>query len=132
MNDLSNRRFQETLNKEKKNRREWAAHSKQKQVFEPAGAEFQQLDTLCQTLEGLCAEPSRTGKTEPGKVPSRRKQLVTLRNEIRSTLKNVNDKLEEDEVEEVDPEVVKAIAAAKERLKLPPHLRGSAVLNETL
>ena len=67
-------------------------------------------------------------------MPSRRKQLKMLRDEMRATLANVDKKLEtvdaDSKVE--DPVVQQAIAAAKERLKLPPHLRGSAVINETL
>jgi len=37
MNDLANRRFTEQLNKEKDQRRAWAAHSKQQQIFEVRG-----------------------------------------------------------------------------------------------
>ena len=34
MNDLANRRFTEQLNKEKDQRRAWAAHKQQQQIFE--------------------------------------------------------------------------------------------------
>ena len=37
MNDLANRRFTEQLNKEKDQRRAWAAHKKQQQIFEVRG-----------------------------------------------------------------------------------------------
>lgn len=136
MNDLSNRRFQETLNKEKQQRRAWAVHNKQQEVFDESTQEFQQLDALRNTLENVTAEPSRTGQTEVSEAqqPSRRKQLKMLRDEMRSTLANVDKKLETIDKDSAveDPMLEQAIAAAKERLKLPPHLRGSAVLNETL
>ena len=138
MNDLSNRRFQETvsapcppessvhperrslclsllyacsrlaplpafllcqLNKEKQQRRQWAVHSAQKEVFDTNSAEFSQLDSLRDLLEDQCAEPSRTGKSEVSESakPSRRKQLVTLRNQMRETLKNVDAKIDTDD-----------------------------------
>lgn len=124
------------LNKEKQQRRAWAAHNAQQEVFDESSAEFAQLNKLRGSLENLTAEPSRTGKSEvsEGQMPSRRKQLKMLRDEMRATLANVDKKLEtvdaDSKVE--DPVVQQAIAAAKERLKLPPHLRGSAVINETL
>ena len=37
MNDLANRRFTEQLNKEKDQRRAWAAHKQQQQIFEVRG-----------------------------------------------------------------------------------------------
>ena len=40
----------------------------------------------------------------------------------------VDSKLAADEVEESDPYVLAAKAAAAERLKLPPHMRGNAVI----
>jgi vacuolar-type H+-ATPase subunit E/Vma4 len=124
------------LNKEKQQRRAWAVHNKQQEVFDESTQEFQQLDALRNTLENLTAEPSRTGKTEVSEAqqPSRRKQLKMLRDEMRSTLANVDKKLETIDKDSAveDPMLEQAIAAAKERLKLPPHLRGSAVLNETL
>lgn len=119
------------LNKEKEQRRAWAVHSKQKQVFEEASEQFSQLSTLRDTLEGVCAEPSRTGKTSETSM-SKRRQMKQLRDEMRASLANIDRKLAEGDSEEVDPVVQAALAAAKERLKLPPHLRGSAVLNETL
>ena len=124
------------LNKEKQQRRAWAVHNKQQEVFDESSQEFQQLDSLRGALENLTAEPSRTGKTEVSseQQPSRRKQLKMLRDEMRATLANVDKKLETIDKDSAveDPMLEQAIAAAKERLKLPPHLRGSAVLNETL
>lgn len=111
-------------------------HNKQQEVFDESTQEFQQLDALRNTLENVTAEPSRTGQTEVSEAqqPSRRKQLKMLRDEMRSTLANVDKKLETIDKDSAveDPMLEQAIAAAKERLKLPPHLRGSAVLNETL
>ena len=124
------------LNKEKQQRRAWAVHNKQQEVFDESSQEFQQLDSLRGALENLTAEPSRTGKTEVSseQQPSRRKQLKMLRDEMRATLANVDKKLETIDHDSAmeDPMLQQAISAAKERLKLPPHLRGSAVLNETL
>ena len=124
------------LKKEKQQRRAWAVHNAQKEVFDESSQEFQQLDGLRTTLEDLTAEPSRTGKTEVSEAqqPSRRKQLKMLRDEMRATLANVDKKLETIDHDSAmeDPMLQQAISAAKERLKLPPHLRGSAVLNETL
>ena len=83
------------LNKEKQQRRQWAVHGAQKEVFDATSAEFSQLDQLRGRLEDLTAEPSKTGKSEVSEAqqPSRRKQLVALRNEMRETLKNVDEKL---------------------------------------
>ena len=92
------------------------------------------LNTLCDTLEDLCAEPSRTGKPEVKVPPSKRKQLVTLRNQIRTSLADIDKKLEtvDADANREDPLLEAARAAALERMKRPPHLRGSAVLNETM
>uniref|UniRef100_A0A6U7HUY8 Uncharacterized protein n=1 Tax=Haptolina brevifila TaxID=156173 RepID=A0A6U7HUY8_9EUKA len=79
MNELTNRRIKETLDKEKHLRRAWEAHGRQQQIFPPSSEEFKQFAGLSHTLEDLCAEPSRTGKTEEKKPPSRRKQLVQVR-----------------------------------------------------
>ena len=81
MNDLANRRFTEQLNKEKDQRRAWAKHKQQQQIFDVADDEFKQLGQLRDTLNNVCAEPSRTGSSGD-QPPSRRKQLVGLRNEV--------------------------------------------------
>ena len=96
--------------------------------------EFAQLNGLKATLDDLCAEPSRTGMSEvdPEKLPSRRRQIKQLRNELRATLANVDAKLADDETEVEDPVLVDAIAKAQARMKLPKHLRGSAVLAESI
>jgi len=133
MNELTNRRTKETLDKEKHLRRAWNTHSSQQQIFDPASSEFKQLDGLCAKLEDLCGEPSRTGNTEVPVPPSRRRQLKGLRDEMRATLSNIDKKLESsDSGLDEDPMIAEAKAAARERLKLPPHLRGAALLNETL
>jgi hypothetical protein len=67
-------------------------------------------------------------------APSSRKQLTKLRNEIRTTLANIDKKLETVDAESNvgDPVVEAAKRDARERMKLPVHLRGSAVIYETL
>lgn len=80
----------------------------------------------------MCAEPSKTGKVEATNGKSKRRQLKELRDKMRSTLANVDGKLGEDEVEVEDPMMEAARTATLERMKRPPHLRGSAVLAETL
>mmetsp|Transcript_40168 Transcript_40168/g.106295 ORF Transcript_40168/g.106295 Transcript_40168/m.106295 type:complete len:135 (-) Transcript_40168:286-690(-) len=134
MNDLANRRFKETLDSEKRLRRQWAEHEKGKEIFDPSSREMEQLQGLCNQLSELCADPTRTGKSEVPEPPSTKKQLTKLRNEMRKTLANIDRKLETVDVEtnKVDPVAVEARAKAMERMKLPKHLRGSAVLNETL
>ena len=105
----------------------------QKQIFPVESGEFSQLKTLTATLEDMCTEPSKTGKTDPSKEQkSRRKQLVQLRNELRETLANVDAKLEADEGPEIDPELEAAKEIARERAKRPPHLRGAQLLKETI
>ena len=121
------------LNKEKDQRRAWAAHKAQQEIFDVQSSEFEQLKGLSDKLDICCTEPSRTGVTDPHKEKkSRRKQLVELRNELRATLSNVDKKLEADEAEEPDELLEKAYAEARERSKRPPHLRGAALLKETL
>ena len=120
------------LNKEKDQRRAWAAHSAQQQVFDTSSEEFDQLKSFCSTLDRACMEPSRTGVTDVPEQPSRRKQLKQLRDEMRATLANVDKKLEQDEAVAVDPKLVAAMEEAKERAKRPPHLRGAQLLKETL
>uniref|UniRef100_A0A7S3C503 Uncharacterized protein n=1 Tax=Haptolina ericina TaxID=156174 RepID=A0A7S3C503_9EUKA len=131
MNDLANKRYMETLNKEKEMRRAWAAHDAQKQIFERRSDEFEQLSRMRSTLEGVCGDPAAHvgGDAKP---LSRRQQLVGLRNELRSTIATVDAKLDEanNAVEEVDPVVQAARESARQRMKLPLHLRGSAVLNQ--
>lgn len=55
---------------------------------------------------------------------------VALRNEVRQSLDDVETRLEKCETEgpKVDPVVEAARAKAKERQKLPLHLRGTIVL----
>jgi len=93
-----------------------------------------QLTGMCKQLEDMCAEPSRTGRSDITEPPSTRKQLTKLRNEMRKTLANVEKKLETVDAEEnvSDPVVEAARRDALERMKLPVHLRGSAVIYETL
>ncbi len=112
-------------------RRAWNTHAAQKQVFDPPSAEMSQLSDFNDMLGELCAEPSATATTSLASRPSRRQQLVKLRDTMRATLKNVDAKLDsiDAEVEETDPVIERARAAARERLKLPIHLRGNAVLN---
>ena len=201
---VADRRYKETLDKEKDQRRAWAAHTAAKEVFDTNTPEFVQLNGLQGMLDNLCAEPSRTGRTDSSKPElSKRKQCKLLRDEIRTTLANVDKRahtcrkspplpwptilhcargatpppappavrptgasamvsrcvpaclrvpaslrvlvtlllagavrdladLAGDDAEKPDPMLEKARAAARERLKLPPHLRGSALLNETL
>ncbi|KAL1528106.1 hypothetical protein AB1Y20_009471 [Prymnesium parvum] len=132
MNDLANKRYMETLDKEKALRRVWMEHDAQKQIFETRSEEMRQLSHLNATLEEACGDPAKY-RGAHYKPPSRRQQLVGLRNEIRSTLAVVEQKLEEElnKKVEVDPVVLDAREKAKERMKLPIHLRGSAVLNQT-
>ena len=98
-----------------------------------ASEEWGQLSTLKDTLETLCVEPSRTGVTDPHNPrPSRRKQLVQLRNELRTTIERVDRKLDEKDEEAHDPKMDTAVEEIKERSKRPPHLRGAQLLKETL
>ena len=75
MNEIENRRYKETLDKEKKLRREWNAHDAMAQVFDNGTEEMNHLNHLRDHLEKACADQTRTttGETEQ---PSRRKQLV--------------------------------------------------------
>ncbi len=93
-----------------------------------------QLQSLNARLGDLCADPTRTGKSEVSEAPSVRKQLTKLRNEMRMTLANVEKKLETVDAEDnvIDPVVEAAKRDARERMKLPVHLRGNAVIYETL
>jgi hypothetical protein len=76
MNEIENRRYKETLDKEKKLRREWNHHDAMQQVFDAGSQEMSNLNNLCDHLENACADQTRTttGETER---PSRRKQLVS-------------------------------------------------------
>jgi len=132
MNDLANKRHMETLNKEKVLRRAWNEHDAQKQIFERNSDAMQQLSALNSTLEEACGDPARY-KGADCKEPTRRQQLVGLRNQLRETLATVETRLEvaKGEKEDMDPVVADAREKAKERMKLPIHLRGSAVLNCT-
>ena len=60
--------------------------------------------------------------------------MVQLWNKIRQNLTGVDAKLQEldNAVEQPDPVYESAKHAARERMKLPLHLRGSAVLHEAL
>jgi hypothetical protein len=122
------------LDKEKQLRRKWAAHEQSQEIFDPSSAEMAQLQGLNLKLMDLCADPTRTGKSEVSEAPSSRKQLTKLRNEIRTTLANIDKKLETVDAESnvADPVVEAAKRDARERMKLPVHLRGSAVIYETL
>ena len=121
------------LNKEKEQRRAWAAHSRSQEIFEVSAPEFEQLEQLKGTLANLCAEPSATGVTDPNKPQlSNRKKLKQLRDEIRTTLANVDKKLSEPDGSGVDEKWEQAKADAAERGKRPPHLRGSALLKESI
>merc|ERR1719446_1753365 len=133
MNDLANRHHMETLDKEKHLRRKWEVHDAQKQIFSPESTEFEQLGSLKNTLEQVCGDPS-SHQGQDAKPLSRRKQLVSLRDELRTTIATVDAKLDEarNTTEEMDPVVRDAREKAKERMKLPIHLRGSAVLNATM
>ena len=76
----------ETLNKEKRLRAKWRLHAQQKEVFEPGSDAMQQL---CETRDTIVSlDPAAVGKG------SRRQQLVRLRNDIRATLKNVDEQLD--------------------------------------
>ena len=71
--------------------------------------------------------------TDPNKPQlSKRKQLKQLRDEIRTTLAHVDEKLAEKEADTIDEKWEQAKADAKERGKRPPHLRGSALLKESI
>ena len=120
---------QTQLNKEKDQRKAWNIHAKQKQIFDESSPEFAEMVGLRDKLEGLCQEPSRTGRESIDDHRARRRHLRELRDQIKTTLKNVDAKLDGPDEVEVDPVVEKARAAAKERLKLPRHLRGSAEVN---
>ena len=120
------------LDSEKRLRRQWKAHDAQKQVFDPSSGEMGQLVALSAKLDDLCAEPSRTGKSEEKVPPSKRSQLKKLRDEMRATLANVDRKLAEPDDALTDPQELKAREQAMEAMKLPPHLRGSRVLRETM
>ena len=93
---------------------------------------MQKLRGLNATLEEACGDPTRN-KGADYKQPTRRQQLVALRDQLRTTLEVVDTKLVEAENEkiEMDPVIVQAREDARERMKLPIHLRGSAVLAST-
>ena len=120
------------LDSEKRLRRQWKEHDKQQQIFEPSGAPMAQLNKLDQVLSDMVAEPTRTGKPEEKKPPSHRSQMKKLRDEMRATLANVDAKLAEPDEARQDPQELKAREQAMEAMKLPPHLRGSRVLKETM
>ena len=88
MDAVETRRHNETLRKEKDMRRFWKAHDEQRQVFDPDSGAMQQL---------LCTRDALAGLDEPApdKVTSRRQQLVALRNQLRSSLENVDAALKE-------------------------------------
>ena len=98
--------------------------------FQVADEEFEQLSQLRDTLNTVCAEPSRTGSTGD-KPPSRRKQLVGLRNELRAAIANCEKRIEDPD-QGPDPEMEQAKAGAIARSARPPHLRGSAILSLTI
>ena len=65
-------------------------------------------------------------------MPSKRRQLVNLRNDLRATIEKVDQKLAADEPTPTDEKMEAAIEEIKERSKRPPHLRGAQILKETL
>ena len=116
-------------------RRAWNRHSAQKQIFEEGSEAFDSLSKLKETLQTAVSEPHlSTGGGDAPAPLSRRKQLVQIRNELRSTLATVDAKIEQvtNAPEEEDVTYERARNAAKERMKLPLHLRGSAVLAEMI
>ena len=134
-------------------RRAWNLHGAQVQVFDAGTEAMANLYQLRDNLEHACADPTRTNAGEE-EEPSRRKQLVTplasnqprqlgkagshaslpgqvkLRNELRQSMKDVEAGLTiaENAGPRADPVVEEARAAAREKLKLPLHLRGTIVL----
>ena len=88
MDQLETRRHNETLAKEKSMRRGWKAHAEQQQVFEPSSDAMGQL---LRTREALVDLDEPAGDN----VPSRRQQLVQLRNHLRSSLQDVDAALKE-------------------------------------
>ena len=90
------------------------------------------LNHLKTTLDTVCADATRTGQTQVTKPPGMRRQLTKLRNELRQTLHNVDEKLAEPDKVEVDSIQEQAWIVVQERMKLPKHLRGSALVNEML
>ena len=144
------------MDKEKAMRRAWNLHGAQVQVFDAGTEAMANLYQLRDHLEHACADPTRTNAGEE-EEPSRRKQLVTplasnqsrqrmglgkagshaslpgqvkLRNELRQSMKDVEAglKIAENAGPRADPVVEEARAAAREKLKLPLHLRGTIVL----
>ena len=111
-------------------RRAWNVHGQQQQIFAPSSDSMKTLQSLNGELELACGDPARFIGADY-KKPTRRQQLVSLRNELRTSLATVETKLEEakNAVPEQDPKLVAAIAQAKERMKMPVHLRGSPLLN---
>ena len=83
-------------------------------------------------MGGAAWQPPRIPSPPPGLSPQRmgRAGQVALRNELRQSLSDVDGRLAKCETEgpKVDPVVEAARAAAKERQKLPLHLRGTIVL----
>ena len=81
MNEIENRRYKETLDKEKKMRREWLHHDKQEQIFEAGTESMARLNKLNEHLLDACADVTRT-TTGAGPQLSRRKQLVRPRRPV--------------------------------------------------
>ncbi len=159
MNDIQNRRYTEQLNKEKEMRRAWRLHDSQNQVMDPGSPGAHDLELCRDTLKELTADPVRTTTEGLEGRPSRRKQLVALRNQLRKTIDSVDQKIEEEKRAVYDDPArayaeVRARAAntararppnaaplsaslparraqaeAEKKRVLPPHLRGSLVLS---
>ena len=155
MNDIQNRRYTEQLNKEKEMRRAWRLHDSQNQVMDPGSPGAHDLELCRDTLKELTADPVRTTTEGLEGRPSRRKQLVALRNQLRKTIDSVDQKIEEEKTAVYDdparayaevreggrrtrapaerrPTQRSSPPAARGRAEkkrvLPPHLRGSLVL----
>mmetsp|Transcript_5202 Transcript_5202/g.10208 ORF Transcript_5202/g.10208 Transcript_5202/m.10208 type:complete len:132 (-) Transcript_5202:83-478(-) len=130
MNEIENRRYKETLDKEKNLRRAWNIHDAQLEVFDAGTDEMANLLKLRDNLENACADPTRTTAGETlSEQPSRRKQLVMLRNQLRQSLADVEAGEKKAAADRPrDPVVEEARAAAREKQKLPLHLRGTIVL----
>ena len=96
MNDIQNRRYTEQLNKEKEMRRAWRLHDSQNQVMDPGSPGAHDLELCRDTLKELTADPVRTTTEGLEGRPSRRKQLVALRNQLRKTIDSVDQKIEEE------------------------------------
>ena len=128
MNDIQNRRYTEQLNKEKEMRRAWRLHDSQNQVMDPGSPGAHDLELCRDTLKELTADPVRTTTEGLEGRPSRRKQLVALRNQLRKTIDSVDQKIEEEKTAVYD-DPARAYAEVRARAakthararRTPPH-----------